>query len=41
MKTLRKGKEKKALKGFKIINANNLQQIKGGEGAPITRDSVL
>jgi len=30
MKTLRKGKEKKALKGFRIIKTKELLQIRGG-----------
>ncbi|NVO08785.1 MAG: ComC/BlpC family leader-containing pheromone/bacteriocin [Bacteroidales bacterium] len=41
MKNVKKMKQKKSLEGFKAINAKNLQQIKGGEGTPITIDSVL
>ncbi|NVO10311.1 MAG: ComC/BlpC family leader-containing pheromone/bacteriocin [Bacteroidales bacterium] len=41
MKNVRKMKQKKPLEGFKTINTKNLQQIKGGEGTPTTRDSVL
>ena len=41
MKNVRKMKQKKSLEGFKVIKAKNLQQIKGGDGDPIPRGSVL
>ena len=31
MKTLKKGKEKKEIKGFKILKTKELMQIRGGD----------
>ncbi|NVO10251.1 MAG: ComC/BlpC family leader-containing pheromone/bacteriocin [Bacteroidales bacterium] len=41
MKNVRKMKQKKSLEGFKAIRVKELNQIKGGEGTPIQRGSVL
>lgn len=39
MKTLKKRREKKIVKGFKSIEINELSQIRGGEGT--IKDVVL
>jgi len=42
MKTLRKRKEKKLVKGFGILKAKELLNIRGGdEGAPTDRDKEI
>jgi len=38
MKTLKKLKEKKAIKGFKTIRVKELMQIKGGDGDATIKD---
>ncbi|NOU16755.1 MAG: ComC/BlpC family leader-containing pheromone/bacteriocin [Bacteroidales bacterium] len=41
MKTLKKMKQNRTLEGFIAIKAKHLQEIKGGEAAPLPRGSVL
>lgn len=41
MKTLKKMREKKAIKGFRAIKAKELQQIMGGTGDPTLQDIVF
>jgi len=41
MKNVRKMKQKNSLEGFEAIRAKELHQIKGGEGEPTPRGSVL
>jgi hypothetical protein len=41
MKTLKKRREKKAVKGFRTLKANELVQIRGGDGEPTLKDIVL
>ena len=38
MKTLRKRREKKLVKGFGILKVNELLNIRGGEGTPTQKD---
>jgi hypothetical protein len=40
MKTLRKNKEKKTVKGFRILKTKELLQTKGGDTAPITQKDI-
>ena len=39
MKTLRKRKEKKIVKGFRILKVKELLQIRGGDGDPTQIDN--
>lgn len=39
MKTLRKRKEKKLVKGFGILKVKELLQIRGGDGTPTQKDN--
>jgi hypothetical protein len=41
MKTLRKRKEKKTVKGFRTLKVKELMQIKGGSGDETLKDSVF
>ena len=41
MKTLKKRKVKKVVKGFRILKVKELLQIRGGEGTPTTKDNEI
>jgi bacteriocin-like protein len=41
MKTLKKRRQKKLIKGFRVIKAKDLQQIIGGTGDPTLQDIVF